>query len=73
MSNEITTITVTVKIDGTEYIRQVQGTHWARGSSADNQSVYVYSGETTVLEVDADHFVEAFREDDVETVATISN
>lgn len=73
MSDEPTIITVTVEIDGTEYVRQVQGTHWARGSSADNHSVYVYNEGETVLEVSADHFVEAFHEDAVETIATIDS
>ncbi|RQG93736.1 hypothetical protein [Natrarchaeobius oligotrophus] len=70
MSDEPTTITVTVKIDDTEYVRQVQGTHWARD---DEGRVYVYNGETTILEVEAPYFVEAFRENDVETTATITS
>lgn len=64
-----TTITVTVEIGDTEYIRQVEGTHWARD---DNRTLYVYNDDTTVLEVAPEHVVEVFREDDVETIATIS-
>jgi hypothetical protein len=68
MSDETTTITVTVVIDDREYVRQVQGTHWARD---DDRTLYVYDSEDrTVLEADGDHVVEVFREDEVETVAT---
>lgn len=69
MSDDITTITVTVEIGDTEYVRQVQGTHWARD---DSRTLYVYNDNTTVLEVAPEHVVEVFREGDVETIATIT-
>ncbi|MYL67792.1 hypothetical protein [Halorubrum distributum] len=64
---DTTTITVTVLIDGTQYIHQVEGTHWRRD---DERTVYVYNGDITVLEVDAEYFVDAMREDSVETTVT---
>lgn len=69
MSRKITTITITVEIGGTEYVRQVQGTHWARD---DSRNVFVYDEDGPILEVTEDHFVEAFYEDNVETIATIN-
>ena len=61
---DTTTISVTALIDGTQYIHTVEGTHWRRD---DERTVYVYNGDTTVLEVDAEYFVGAMREDSVET------
>lgn len=66
---DTTTITITVLIDGTQYVRQVEGTHWRRDVE---RTVYVYDGDTTVLEVDAEYFVEAAREDRVETISTVT-
>jgi len=63
-----TTITVTVAIGGREYVRQVEGTHWARD---ENRTLYVYDDETTVLEVEAEHVVEVLREEDVQTAVTL--
>ncbi|ELZ84454.1 hypothetical protein C453_12946 [Haloferax elongans ATCC BAA-1513] len=62
------TITVTILIDGHEYIRQVEGTHWARD---DSRTLYVYDGPQTVLEAADQHVVEVFREDRVDTVGMI--
>ncbi|MDS0280295.1 hypothetical protein NDI85_21150 [Halomicroarcula sp. S1AR25-4] len=67
---DTTTITTTVAIGGRVYVRQVQGTHWARD---DDGRLYVYDDDTTVLDVGADNVVEILREDDVETVATIDS
>jgi hypothetical protein len=52
------------------FVRQVEGTHWARD---ENRRLYVYDDDTTVLDVGADSVVEVLREDDVETVATIDS
>lgn len=65
---DTTTITVTVEIGDREYVRQVQGTHWARD---DDDRLYVYDDDQTVLEVAADNVTEVLREDAVETIATI--
>ena len=64
---DTTTITVTVEIGGREYVRQVEGTHWARD---DNDRLYVYDDDTTVLDVADENAVEVLREDAVETIAT---
>ncbi|MFC5278643.1 hypothetical protein ACFPM1_07730 [Halorubrum rubrum] len=66
---DTTTITITVLIDDTQYVRQVEGTHWRRD---DERTVYVYNDDTTLLEVEAEHFVEAFREDRVDTITTVT-
>jgi hypothetical protein len=63
-----TTITVTVAIGGREYIRQVEGTHWARD---ENRTLYVYDDDRTLLEVEAEHVVEVLREADVQTAVTL--
>ena len=67
---ETTTITITVEVGGRVFVRQVQGTHWARD---DDGRLYVYDNDTTVLDVGAGSVVEVLREDDVETVATIDS
>ncbi|WP_197052449.1 hypothetical protein [Halobellus rufus] len=61
-------ITVTVLIDNREYIHQTEGTHWARD---DADRLYVYDGDTTVLEVAGEHVVEVLREDHVTTPVTV--
>jgi hypothetical protein len=68
MSHDTTTITVTVEIGDREYVRQVQGTHWARD---DNGRLYVYDDDRTVLDVDDDVVTEVLREGAVQTTATI--
>ncbi|WP_199522948.1 hypothetical protein [Haloferax sp. Atlit-6N] len=59
-------ITVTVLIEGFEYLRRVEGTHWARDGE---RNLYVYDGDLTVLEVTDGHVVEVCRESHVETIA----
>lgn len=62
-----TTFTVTVLIDESEIVRQVQGTHWRRD---DSRNVWVYDGDEAVLEVESEYFVEILREDAVTSIKT---
>lgn len=68
MTDDTTTITVSVAFGGREYVRQVEGTHWARD---DDRTLYVYNGDTTVLEVESEYVVEVLREEDVTTIASL--
>jgi len=65
---DTTTITLTVAIGGQEYVRQTEGTHWARD---DDGRLYIYRDDLTLLDVDAEHVVEIMREDEVTTLAAI--
>jgi hypothetical protein len=68
MTDDPTTITVILEVAGTEYVHQVEGTHWRRDES---RTVYVYKYDETLIEVDPDHFVAAFYEDQIETIENI--
>lgn len=74
MGRETTTITIILELGGTEYLHQVEGTHWTHGGA--EESVYVYDDnapfDDPLIEVDIGHFAGAFREDDVETIGTIT-
>jgi len=67
MNDDPTTITVVLEVAGSEYVHQVEATHWRRDN---DQNVYVYRNDETLLEVDPDHFVAAFYEDEIETTDT---
>lgn len=77
MTRDITTINIVLEIAGTEYVHRVEGTHWAW--SPDGSSLYVYdetgsaANDDPLIEVDADHFAGAFREDRVETTDSIDS
>jgi hypothetical protein len=61
-------ITVTAAYADQLFVRQIDGTHWARD---DADRLYVYNDDRTVLEVAGDRVVEVCREASIETVAII--
>ena len=67
MTEDITTITVTVRVDEQTLVRQVEATHWARD---DERTLYVYRGDRTLLEVADEYVVSVLREEAVETILT---
>jgi len=69
MTNDPTTITVILEVAGNEYVHQLEGTHWRRDES---RTVYVYDDDDTLIEVDPDHFVAAFYENEIETIETVT-
>lgn len=64
---DTTIFTITVLVNDTELVRQVEGTHWSRD---DSRNVWVHNGDDPVMEVEADHFVEIVREDRINAVTT---
>jgi hypothetical protein len=68
-----TPITVTVIINGEQYVRRIpDATHWRRDGDG---NFYVYREEddgsdTTLMEVAEGHVVEAMRENNVDTLTT---
>ena len=67
MSDDTTIFTITVLINGTELVRQVEGSHWARD---DSRNVWIHDGDKPVMEVESEHFVEIVRESNITATTT---